>query len=211
MPYKTVDELKTIVTESISKAQSLSSKIPHDITYLKGFSSPKIRHLLNNLCSYGPCNYLEIGIFTGSTFIPAIFKNECKAIGIDDWSQFKKEEAGYDARETLNKNLLNFGSDLGQYEIRNQNCFDFPYELPKPNVFLYDGAHDALSTKTAIEVYGKAAHQPFVMIVDDIQLVESVWEGTRQALNSFTVHLSKELKKADGYHEGVLVMVLEAV
>lgn len=211
MSYKTVEELKTIVTESILKSKSLVSKIPHEVANLKGFSSPKIRHLLNNLCSYDPCNYLEIGIFTGSTFIPAIYKNECKAIGIDNYSQFQKEQMGYDAREILNQNLLKFGSDLGQYEIQNKNCFDYSFDLPKPNVFMYDGAHDAQATQTGIEVYGKAAHQPFILIVDDIELDPSIWEGFKKALNSFTIHTYKELKKSEGFHEGLWVGVVEAV
>lgn len=43
-------------------------------------SSPKVRHLLNNLCSLPSTSYLEIGTWKGSTWISALFQNQKSVI-----------------------------------------------------------------------------------------------------------------------------------
>lgn len=208
MSYETKEDLIRWVQESIDRP---GSRIPEDVAMLRGMSSPKIRHFLNNVCSYGHCRYLEIGTYGGSTLIPAMYENDVDAIAIDNWSQFPASECGgYDARQDLNDRLMKYGGKFKTYEMMNTDCFDAV--IPKgTNVFFYDGSHDGPSTFTAIVRYGIRCHQPFILIVDDLELCSSVWEGTQRALNEFTIHKSWELKKKDGYHEGVFVAVVEAM
>lgn len=205
--------LKFIMDESILRAENNQSKIPGHIAQLRGFSTPKIRHLLNNLCSFAPMNYLEIGSWSGSTFIPACYENKVNAVSIDNYTQFGPEQCdGFDAQAEFQKNARQYLKSFSIWAQWNEDFMKIdPMLGGKPHVFFYDGPHDAEATQKGIEIFGKSANQPFILLVDDIELVPSVWEGTKAALNSFTIHQSKELKKADGYHEGILVAIVERI
>ncbi len=213
MDYSTVENLKTIVEESISKAERLESKLPPEIFNLRGFSTPKIRHLLNNLCSYGNCRYLEIGVWAGSTLLPALWKNGVRSQAIDNYSQFGPQEAGFDAQKMALELLTKHKEEIGRQGIWGGDCLKLPDEVIKPaNVFLYDGAHDEETTYKAIVKYGKRCARPFILLVDDIELEGSfAWAGAQKAFNDFTIHKAWELKRANGYHEGIGVFVVETV
>lgn len=213
MNYSNVDQLIQIVDESITKAESLRSKIPAAVANLRGFSSPKIRHLINNICSHGPCRYLEIGTWAGSTLVPALYDNDTDAMAIDNFSQFGPEEDnGFNAKEQLDKNLETFEKHIWKVAVVNEDCFskkalrvtDFAF-----NVFFYDGAHDSESTQKAIEIYGARCHQPFILLVDDWRLSETVMDGTNKGLFNFKVYKSWELEPKNDYHMGVAIFVLE--
>lgn len=212
MTYETVEGLKEIVELSIGASVKLDSKIPKEIAELRGMSSPRIRHFLNRVCSYGPCTYLEIGVWAGSTFIPALYDNQANGIGIDNYSQFGPEQNnGFNAREEFQQLWLDYGSHFHLARLITEDCFNVdPTEVKNPNVFFYDGNHDAPSTQRAIETFGKVCHKPFILIVDDFELAESVKLGAGYALQKFKVHQEWELKKADDYHMGLWVGVLEA-
>ena len=213
--YNTVEDLKNIVQNAIDSAIKLKSKLPKEVAELRGMSSPKIRHLLNNLCSYEECKYLEIGVWSGSTIIPALYKNDCYALGIDNYSQFKIKEVGFDPREELSERLNKYTHEIQANCIWPEDCFSHSAlslaDNHKWNVFMYDGDHSAEATQNAIELYGKKCHQPFILIVDDLELDPSVWKGLEKALNSFKIHFSKELKKKDDWHMGLWVGVVEEV
>lgn len=216
MSYTTKEGMVEIVKSSIEKAEQESSKLSHEVSHLRGFSSPKIRHFMNNVCSYGTCKYLEIGTWSGSTLIPAMFGNDVEAMAIDNFSQFGPEqhEDGFDAKKVLYANIEKFLGNRKKHSLKvcECNCFYMkPEEVLTANVFFYDGDHSAEATQKAIEVFGATCLNPFLLIVDDLQLAESVWEGTKKALNKFTIHASWELKKENGYHEGLYVAVLEKI
>ena len=211
MSYESVEDLIRIVDESVDNGKKSKSKITHEIEMLRGMSSPRIRHTLNNLCSYGPCNYFEIGSWGGSTFIPAVYKNQTYAVSIDNYSQFPPSECeGYDAHKDFQERLLKYGSDLGRYEINNCDCFA-PLNLPsdfKPNVYFYDGAHDEEATEKAIKLFGKISSQNFILVVDDFELADSVKIGLSKGMLNFDIHKTWHLQKNDGYHMGVFIAVL---
>jgi hypothetical protein len=215
LSYETAESLKQIVEESISRAESLKSKIPAEVANLRGFSSQKIRHLLNNLCSFGECKYLELGVWSGSTLIPALYKNDCEALGIDNFSQFQEKEAGFNGRDELNDRLNKYTHEIQANCIWPEDCFDDSAlsmgDSKKWNVFMYDGDHSAEATQKAIELYGKKCAQPFILVVDDFDLAPSIWQGLQKALNSFTIHHHREFKKETGWHMGLWVGVLEVV
>ena len=75
-------------------AESGISKIPINsgVLQVEGMSTPKIRHLLNNINRWGR-NYLEIGSHKGSTFVSSLYGNEKRGWSIDNYSEFC--DAGY--------------------------------------------------------------------------------------------------------------------
>jgi len=59
-----------LIEDSIKNAEKGISALHSDILTISGASSPKVRHLLNNINRYfSDQTYLEIGCFTGSTFV----------------------------------------------------------------------------------------------------------------------------------------------
>ena len=66
-----------IPIKSINDAEDNTSNFTgHGI---EGFSSDRVRHFLNNLCSYEDTKYLEVGVYKGSTFCAAIQNNDVTA------------------------------------------------------------------------------------------------------------------------------------
>ena len=78
------------VKESILLAESETSQLHRDVLTLRGMSSDKVRHFLNNIVGKTKdARYLEIGAWKGSTFISAIYKNNfTKAVAVDNFSEF---------------------------------------------------------------------------------------------------------------------------
>src|SRR5688500_9581314 len=64
------------IKQAFEDAELLQSKIPAEyITKLTGLSSPKVWHLLNNLCAQSD-SYLEIGTYMGSSLMAALYNNK---------------------------------------------------------------------------------------------------------------------------------------
>lgn len=222
MDYSTVENLKAIIEESIAKAERGESKLTPEIYNLRGFSTPKIRHLLNNLCSYGNCRYLEIGVWAGSTLLPALWKNGARSQAIDNYSQFDEKETGINAQTTALGLLTKYKDEIGRQGIWGGDCLTLPDEVIKPaNVFFYDGAHDEESTFKAISKFGKRCANPFILVVDDWELTGSVSWGTFRALVKAPTEFDAEklpkdfpalntwiLEKKNGYHEGLFIAIV---
>lgn len=91
-------------TLAVEKAFGLGyveeSKIDPGVLEVEGMSGKKFRHFLNNLVRLrGGRNYLEIGVWAGSSFTSAISNNEnlVNAIAIDNFSEY--EHASSEASE----------------------------------------------------------------------------------------------------------------
>jgi predicted O-methyltransferase YrrM len=90
---KLTQEFITAVLELSDIGQS---KIGEHERELFGMSSPRLKALLNNLCSKEGTNYLELGTYKGSTLISAAYGNlKSKLVGVENYS--------YDEREPLRK------------------------------------------------------------------------------------------------------------
>src|SRR3990170_3014601 len=75
------------IQEFINRIEAGEFTLPEEVLSIEGYSSRKIKQLLNRLCSKPDTTYLEIGLHVGSTFIPALYNNPIKAaVGIDNWS-----------------------------------------------------------------------------------------------------------------------------
>ena len=174
------------IKKSIENSENSISKLDNEILKISGWSSNKVRHLLNNLCSLENINYLEIGLLLGSTFISALYKNNFKsAIGID--LQIHKEF--YDNR---NK----FLSEYENIKIIENNCFslDLNFIENKIDIFLYDGDHSEIDQERAFSYYDKILNNKFIAIVDDWNDIPSQI-GTKKAFEklNYKVIYEREL------------------
>jgi len=174
----TTDQLLLIehVKNSITQAESEISKLTEEILKLDGMSSNKVRHFLNNICSLPNSNYLEIGVWKGSTFISALYGNKLlNPIAIDNWSEFSGP------KNIFLQNVTNFleSNNSTFYEC---NCFDFDLAniQEKINIYFYDGGHSQEEQRRAFTYFNPIFEDTFIAIVDDYNC-EKVKNGTEEA------------------------------
>lgn len=87
-----VDITEGFALAALNLADKEQSKISERERELFGFSSSRLKALLNNLCSPDNTRYLEIGVYKGSTLLSALYGNKtCKAVAVENYK--------YDARE----------------------------------------------------------------------------------------------------------------
>ena len=170
---------------SFKKAMNRSSKLNE----LMGFEEDtKINsvhgvipyyHLLNNLNSIPFASHLHIGLYTGGSFVGAIYGNQdtlSSAVGID-WFQ---EDWGYKkiCYDSCNKFLSNY-----DYKIIESDCFAIDKSIfQQPiNVYVYDADHSKLAHEKAFTYYNDVLDDLFIAVVDDWE-----WEDVRQGtFNAF--------------------------
>ena len=134
-------------------------------------SSHKVRHLLNNVCNFDGCNYLEIGTHEGSTFCSAIYNNNLTATSIDWWRKWGKP--GQESRNRFFENLSKFIKKETKETYKNiriidDDCFQFNFrQLKNVNVFFYDGDHSEDSQYKAFSYYHPILNDKFIFIIDD--------------------------------------------
>ena len=161
--YKTktlVEHVKRSVVDAVWDR----SKLPKGVLDIEGMSSNKIRHLLNNIMDMPDVNYLEIGVWKGSTFVSSLYGNDVKsAYAIDDWSQFN----GKKSKKVFESNCEAF--NIVNYELFNENSFklDLSKIKTKINVYFYDGDHFEEWSYAAIKYYYEVLADQFILIVDD--------------------------------------------
>jgi len=153
---------------------------------LRGFSGICFRHLMNNLCAFpNGINYLEVGVFKGSTLISAVYGNEdclTEIHAIDNFSEFLTLPNVPGPKETLEKNLEMFlPSTKEKVHLHEIDCFQFDLsKLPKIDIYFYDGEHSTESQYRAFKYYEPVFADIFIAVIDDWEQ-ESVRLGTRRA------------------------------
>ncbi len=157
------------VIESLAKANRGESKLSEEVMALPGFSSSKIRHFLNNLCSYPKTKYFEIGCWKGSTLVAALFKNESlieDAIAMDNWSELggPKGEFLSNIQLLAPQNALRF-FEADCFAVNKRDIFNHPI-----NIYFYDGAHTHKDQELAFTYYDDIFDDVFIAIVDDWNL-----------------------------------------
>jgi hypothetical protein len=167
-------ELIKHVTESIEKAEKLESKLTGDVLKLPGYSGLKVKHFLNNLLTERKLNYLEVGVFRGSTFCSALYNNTQNAYAIDNWSEF----GNY--RNEFHENTRKY-VDLDFVQIIEEDCFsvDLKQFKHKIDVFFYDGNHSAESQEKALTYFYPVLKKNFIYIGDDYN-----WSDVRKGCQS---------------------------
>lgn len=158
-----INQLLAHVTHSILQAEAHNSKLSPEILNMYGQSSPKIRHLLNNIGEFPDINYLEIGLGQGSTFVSSLYKNSFNsayAVEIELQPQFK---------EMCNR------FQITNYKLFQSDCFTLDLSLfnNKINVYLYDGDHSYGAQYNAIKYYYPILDDTFVLLVDDFDWTDT--------------------------------------
>lgn len=178
-PSMNEQEIIQNVQLAVSNASRDQSKLTPQVLTIDGMSSPKNRHLLNNLCSIKNTHYLEIGCWKGSTFISALFNNQSTLLstsGIDSWIE---SEAAY---LEFQQNCLTHIPDQ-PYDVYSEDCFSrHPNEYIKDKItlYFYDGGFTKEDLAKAFLFFNDVFDDLFVAIVDDwnwAQVREGTFEG----------------------------------
>jgi len=197
----TVEKLRKFMDQSVYHADRRWSKIKLErITRgLYGFSAERIRHLINNLCSLENTVYLELGVFRGSTIIPAAWENDVTCYGIDNFSYnpleiaVRKKDGWPAILKNLNENMEMFKvSDKINIIKADFNTFDLNL-LDKPiNVCYYDGSNKPeLSYNTIKRVVEKFDRYCILVCADVIS--QEITPGVEKALRENYVEIHHEI------------------
>ena len=208
-----VTELIAHVNWAIHEADQLQSRITPEVLAAEGMSSPRVRHLLNNLCSRPHTRYLEVGVWRGATFCAALCGNGGtieSAVAVDDFSEFR---GCADAFRQTCELCLPDGNPA--WILQAQDFRRVPHKaVDTPNVYFYDGDHQRQSQCDAIMHFWAALSDPCIFVVDDWQW-KHVLAGTMDGLGAINavVHKSWTLKSplvedVDAWWNGVFVAVL---
>lgn len=187
------------VDASIQDALGERSKLPSSMTTesvvgddrpplerLLGFSGCCFRHLMNNLCSIEGANYLEVGVYKGSTLISSVYGNEDtlgEVHAIDNYSQFVSDDPKYmSPKDEFKKNLdLFLPNTQNKIKFHETDCFEFDIaQLPKIDIYFYDGDHSEEAQYQAFKYFEPAFSDVFITVIDD-WVQGQVRRGTRRA------------------------------
>lgn len=185
------------VQKSIENANNGCSKLTPDILRVEGYSSPKVRHFLNNICSLPHTRYLEIGTWKGSTFISALYGNVQTiegAVGIDNWTLFggPSNEFRANCERFLTNNVYSF-YDYDCFAIDTAKLFKQPV-----SVYFYDGEHYTIDQEKAFTYYDSLFDDVFIAIVDDWNW-PMVQDGTRTAFKKLNYNILYEIALPASY------------
>lgn len=160
------------IKEAFALAESEKSKLPHEyVNKLTGLSSPKIWHLLNNLCS-DVDTYLEIGTYLGSSLLAATYQNNVKATAVDNFCM----------KPSLRNHFYQNVKHLKNLHFIEKDCFKIdPLSLPKINVYFFDGGHEYNDQYRALTHFLPAMEKEFIYICDDYNNAP-VRKGTEDAI-----------------------------
>jgi len=191
------------IEKAIVDAYLEHSILDSRILNIEGMSSPKVRHLLNNIVR-GSKNYLEVGSWKGSTLISAVYGNAGDIYAMDNFSEFGEQD---DILRALNHNINDF---LPNRTINFVNA-DFHKILSIPDfnpsnieVYFYDGNHEEQSQYDALVCVESVLADEFILIIDDWNHPPAQ-TGTMRAIRdlSFTIHENYALPaKFNGDLEG---------
>lgn len=164
-----VETLKRLIDE----AEHGKPELPAEIVNFHGFSAPKVRRLLNALCSQPGANYLEIGVHEGSTFIPALYGNKAQATAIDNWEMFH-------SRPIFDRNRAKHLPGR-KVNIIQADCFTLTAkQLPSGvTVYFYDGSHTRDAQYHGVKDFLHVMADRCVLLVDDCNYVEPREETVR--------------------------------
>lgn len=199
-----------LMESAISLALNESSNLGNEASrlYLEGWSSPKVRHLLNNICGGGSrINYFEVGIYKGSTFISALFGNfDIKATGVD-----------VKITKDLKDNLVKHLSGYSNFETIESDCFELNQEkfINSVDVFFYDGLHSQKCQEKAFTVMNPIFKKRFVVIIDDWN-EQKVKNGTKLGISKmgYNVIYKRSLPSSgngdlESWWNGIYIAILE--
>ena len=190
----------------------------------RGLSSPRVRHLLNNLCSHEDAVYLEMGTYMGSTFFAAMMGNDIPCFGVDDFSDPEcKPMFDNIAWTECGNSFEEFKVNFEKYENGKTTFIGSPvseltsddFEGHKPNVVFYDADHDYVQQLNNLNHIVPFLADKFILVIDDANF-EGVIDSAIQFIkdNNFDVWFERKIlssipENPNHWWNGVYVMVLE--
>ena len=188
-----------LIQEAIEKGKAELSNLTPKQFEVGGFTSPKIRHIMNNLGAIS-ANYLECGSHIGCSLIMTTYGNDNlkTAVAIDNWSEFNNN--GRTKKEFLDNCEKNIP---GKYQFIEKNCFKITeQDLPaKADLYLYDAAHDYESQKEGITHFVPLLADEFILMVDDTAWNAPI-EGTNKGIQYMRLTILYETFLYDGKEAG---------
>jgi len=221
----TIEELIGRVIISLRKAEDQASGLPEEILKMEGMSSPKVRHFLNNICSYPDTKYLEVGTAAGSTHISALYGNTFESVVASDlWVEIKNEGGKQAFLDNCQQYLGGQPTEeKSDWQLITGDCFEIdPSELPQDiNVYFFDGGHEVEDHYKAIKHFKSALAKNFIMIIDDWN-DHRVQQGTAKAIDEgdYNIGFSYYCKAKPGstppswgdmkeWWNGLMILVME--
>lgn len=184
------------IKSAISDAATEQSKITEECFTIGGYTSSRIRHLMNSLGSISN-NYLEIGVHRGSLFIATGYKNESLQLtAIDNWSELAEDGT---VKDEFISNCTKFVNNWNFFET---DCFAItgtPKE--KYDLYLYDGNHGYESQKKGVTYFKDSCANEFILVVDDFSWAE-VKKGTYDGIKEANLEILYEQVLWDGKEGG---------
>lgn len=172
------------IKKSIEQADKLSSKIDAQVmSELSGLSSPRVRHLLNNLASQAK-SYLEVGCYLGGTLRAALHGNDhLTAYAVDNFSMSP------DTRGQFFKN-----TDMLKFEFFEEDSFSLDIRKIKTPIELYffDGCHSVDAQYKAVSYFLPVMADEFVMVIDD-------WDANKVRVGTHTALMDYKIKPVEKY------------
>jgi hypothetical protein len=186
---------------------------PIELRFMEGMSGQRFRAFLNHLSKgLGEFNYLEIGVWKGSTAKCILYESSADALLVDNWSQFGGP------RNTALKSLSQY-IDKGRVELLDIDFNQLPNfkNLLSPKVYYYDGPHDYASHYLGIELIKYFNSECIIVIIDDWNW-DNVKNGTLNAIKDldFEILASWQIKpsprdkggKLGSWHNGTFIALI---
>jgi hypothetical protein len=165
------------VVAAFENAMASRGRLREEAFWIDGFSGRKFRLFMNNLIGeMSAPRYLEIGLFHGASFCPAIYGNRVAAVGVDNWTEYGGTP------DRFHENLAKFKPATADVEILQKDFRTVDYGAMRDmNVLFYDGSHSQQDQYDGVLIPQPAMADEYVLIVDDWNW-EQVRVGTLDAL-----------------------------
>lgn len=186
------------VEASLAHVASGTRNLPQEIHDYPGYTGVYTREFYNAICSLKGCSYLEIGTWYGSSSISALYNNNVSATFIDNWSQFN-------GNKSILISALERYKGASTYTMIEGDCWKIDVsQLPKYDIYLYDGAHTREDQYKAIVKYYACLKNECIILVDDWDW-EDVRAGTLYAFRRLGAKIlySKEITLPDQDLDGM--------
>jgi hypothetical protein len=180
---------KQVIDNAFFKTCNGETSLRGKILDIEGMSGFMTRVFYNHICSMDDTRYLEIGVYTGSTFCSAMYNNPHGIyVAIDNFSEFDKP------KEEFLKNIETFR--CGNVTFYDKDCFniDLSEISQKFNIFMYDGDHSYDSHYNILNYYKDVLDDCFIYIVDDYN-IEYIRNATQQSIQDYNFNILYEREK----------------
>jgi hypothetical protein len=176
-------------------AMAMEHKLPPEIRYMDGMSGKKYRYLINNLVEQTPnARYLEVGSWRGSTASSAVYGNNCRALCIDNWSDFLWGDSKENVRGVFEQNLNAASGTTADASFIDRDFRQVDYkDIGQYNIYMFDGPHSEQDQYDGVVIAQPALDDVHYLIVDDYN-GPGVRAGTERAIKDLKLEVVAALE-----------------